>query len=71
MEIDDNNQELYVVFEYVEENEINLAELQPTLLFGRITKTYTFNITKCNKVFYLLVADVQIIVLKGLKTPPS
>jgi len=35
-----------------------------------VAKTYTFDITKCNEIFDLLVADGQIIVLKNLKTPP-
>lgn len=35
-----------------------------------VTKTYMFNITKCDKLFDLLVTDEQIIVPQGLKTPP-
>ncbi|XP_058763324.1 uncharacterized protein LOC131636746 [Vicia villosa] len=33
-------------------------------------KTYTFDITKCDEIFDLLVADGQIIVPPGLKNPP-
>lgn len=32
--------------------------------------TYTFDITKCDEIFDFLVVDGQIIVPKGLKTPP-
>lgn len=35
-----------------------------------IAKTYTFDETKCDVIFDLLVADGQIIVPKGLKMPP-
>lgn len=35
-----------------------------------VAKTYTLDVTKCDGIFDLLVADGQIIVLKGLKTPP-
>jgi hypothetical protein len=31
-----------------------------------VAKTYTFDITKCDEIFYLLVADGQIILPKGL-----
>lgn len=34
-----------------------------------ITKTYAFDVTKCDEVFDLLVADGQIVVPKSLKTP--
>lgn len=34
-------------------------------------KTYTFDVTKCDKIFDLLVADGPILVPKILKTPPS
>jgi hypothetical protein len=34
------------------------------------TKTYTFDISKCDYIFDLLVIDGQIIVPKGLKVPP-
>lgn len=33
-------------------------------------KTYTFDVTKCDKIFDLLVYDGKIIVPKGRKTPP-
>ena len=33
-------------------------------------KTYTFDVIMCDKFFDLLVADGQIIVHKGLNTPP-
>lgn len=33
-------------------------------------KTYTFDVTKCDNFFDLLVYDGQIIIPKGLKTPP-
>lgn len=68
VETNGNNQELHIVFEYVEENQINLAELQleppyvckvlrpsngknpmkPNKNEKFITKTYTFDITKCD-----------------------
>lgn len=35
-----------------------------------IAKTYTFDVTKCDEIFDLLVADGQILVPKGLKMPP-
>src|ERR1044072_1136257 len=35
-----------------------------------VTKTYTFDVTKCDEIFDLLVADGQIIVPMGLKVPP-
>jgi hypothetical protein len=35
-----------------------------------ITKTYTFDITKCDEIFDLLVTDGQIVVPKDLKIPP-
>lgn len=34
-----------------------------------VAKTYTFDITKCDEIFDLLVIDGHIIVPKGLKTP--
>lgn len=34
-----------------------------------VTKTYTFNVAKCDEIFDLLVYDGQIIVPRGLKTP--
>lgn len=33
-----------------------------------VTKTYMFNVTKCDEIFDLLVSDVQILILQGLKT---
>src|ERR1044072_2213563 len=82
----DCNQEV----EYVDENEVNLAELKPRPPYvckvlrpsnGKnppennknnrfVTKTYTFGVTNCDEIFDLLVADGQIIVPKGQKTPP-
>ncbi|WJX12400.1 hypothetical protein P8452_02908 [Trifolium repens] len=75
--------------EYMENNEVNIAELKPGPPYtckmlrpsnGKnpvepkndrfISKTYTFDITKCDEIFDLLVADGQIIVPKGLKIPP-
>lgn len=35
-----------------------------------VTKTYTFDITKCDKIFYLQVTNGQIIMPQGLKNPP-
>lgn len=35
-----------------------------------VAKTHTFNVTKCDVIFDLLVADGQIIVPRGQKTPP-
>lgn len=34
-----------------------------------ITKTYTYDVTKCDEIFDLLVFDGQIILPKGLKMP--
>lgn len=34
-----------------------------------ISRTYTFDVTKCDKIFDMLVADRQIIVPKGTKVP--
>ena len=34
------------------------------------TKTYTFNVSKCDKIFDVLVAYGQIIVPPGSKNPP-
>jgi len=33
-------------------------------------KTYTFDVTKCDEIFDLLVADGQVAVPNGLKIPP-
>ena len=33
-------------------------------------KIYTFDVTKCDEIFDLLVADGQVVVPKGLKIPP-
>lgn len=78
VEINENDQESNIVFVYVEVNEVNLVELNPRPPYVRkvlrpsnekfITKTYTFDVSKCDEIFYLLVADGQIIVLDGLKT---
>lgn len=35
-----------------------------------VTKTCTFYVIRCDEIFDLLVADGQVIVPKGLKTPP-
>lgn len=35
-----------------------------------VTKTYTFDITKCDEIFDLLVSNGKIIVPPDLKTPP-
>lgn len=35
-----------------------------------VTKTYTLDVSKCDKIFDLLVKDGQIIVPRGLKDPP-
>lgn len=35
-----------------------------------LTKTYTFDVTKCDDNFNLLVSDGQIVIPMGLKTPP-
>ncbi|XP_045797576.1 uncharacterized protein LOC123891716 [Trifolium pratense] len=35
-----------------------------------VAKTYSFDITKCDEIFDLLVTDGQIVVPKGLKAPP-
>ncbi|WJX16101.1 hypothetical protein P8452_06177 [Trifolium repens] len=75
--------------DYMENNEINIAELKPGPPYTCkmlkpsngsnpvepkndrfVSKTYTFDITKCDEIFDLLVADGQIIVPKGLKVPP-
>ena len=36
-----------------------------------IVKTYTFDVSKCEEIFDMLVKDGQIIVSQGLKDPPS
>lgn len=79
-----------MVYEYVEENDINLAELQlwppyvckvlrssngkshvdPSRNEKFFTKTYMFDVTKSDELFYYLVVDGQIIVSEGLKIPP-
>ncbi|KAK2444838.1 hypothetical protein QL285_015833 [Trifolium repens] len=75
--------------DYMENNEVNIAELKPGPPYtckmlkpsnGKnpvepkndrfVSKTYTFDITKCDEIFDLLVTDGQIIVPKGLKVPP-
>lgn len=35
-----------------------------------VTKTYNFDITKCDKIYYLLFTDGQIVVPPSLKIPP-
>lgn len=35
-----------------------------------VAKTYTFDVSKCEEIFDLLVKDGQIIVPQGLKDPP-
>lgn len=35
-----------------------------------VTKIYMFDITKCDEIFDLLVFGGQIVIPKGLKTPP-
>lgn len=35
-----------------------------------VTKTYKFDVTKYDEIFDLLVSSGQIVVYKGLKTPP-
>lgn len=35
-----------------------------------VTKTYTFDVSKCDEIFDLLVKDGQIVVPQGLKDPP-
>ncbi|WJX20372.1 hypothetical protein P8452_09935 [Trifolium repens] len=75
--------------DYMENNEVNIAELKPGPPYtckmlkpsnGNnpvepkndrfVSKTYTFDITKCDEIFDLLVTDGQIIVPKSLKVPP-
>lgn len=34
-------------------------------------KTYTFDVTKCNEIFDLLVGDGQVLVYLGAKVPPT
>lgn len=76
-------------YEYMKENEVNVAELKPRPPYtckllkptnGEnpvepknekfIARTYTFNVTKCDKIFDLLVADGHIVNPKGAKVPP-
>lgn len=33
-----------------------------------VTKTYTFNVTKCDEILYLLVSEGHMVIPKGLKT---
>jgi hypothetical protein len=35
-----------------------------------VPKTYRFNVTKCDKIYDLLVADGQVVAPKDLKIPP-
>lgn len=35
-----------------------------------VAKTYTFDVSKCDEIFDLLVKDGQIIIPRGLKDPP-
>lgn len=35
-----------------------------------VIKTYTFDVTMCDVIFDMLVSDGQIVIPKGLKTPP-
>jgi len=35
-----------------------------------VHKTYTFDVTKCDKIFDLLVTDGQVVLPNGLKIPP-
>ena len=35
-----------------------------------VPKTYTFDVTKCDEIFDLLVVDGQVVVPTGLKIPP-
>jgi hypothetical protein len=35
-----------------------------------ISKAYTFDVTKCDEIFDLLVVDGQVVVPNGLKIPP-
>lgn len=35
-----------------------------------VTKTYMFDVTECDEILDLLVFDGQIVIPKGLKTPP-
>lgn len=46
----------------------NLVE--PEKIGKYVAKTYTFDVSKCDEVFDLLVKDGQIIVPQGLKDPP-
>jgi hypothetical protein len=48
--------------------EINPIETEKNDKFPK--KTYTFDVTKCDEIFYLLVKDVQMIVPPGAKVPP-
>ena len=48
-------------------NEKNLAE--PNINKKFVIKIYTFDITKCEEIFYLLVIDGKITVQKSLKKP--
>ncbi|XP_040864998.1 uncharacterized protein [Glycine max] len=89
VETNDSDQEFDIIYEDIEDNEVDLAELKPGPPYvckllrpsnGKnpvepkndkfVSKTYTFDITKCDEIFDLLVTDGQIVVPKGLKVPP-
>ncbi|KAH1247616.1 hypothetical protein GmHk_06G017478 [Glycine max] len=89
VETNDSDQEFDIIYEDIEDNEVDLAELKPGPPYvckllrpsnGKnpvepkndkfVSKTYTFDITKCDEIFDLLVTDGQVIVPKGLKVPP-
>lgn len=46
----------------------NPVELEKNNKFPK--KTYTFDVTKCDEIFDLLVTDGQILVPQGAKLPP-
>lgn len=87
--INDNDQQYDVYCSYVEESELDAAELKSGPLYmckvlvplnGKNPvepqkndkfpkKTYTFDVTKCDEIFGLLVADGQILVPQGAEFP--
>ncbi|XP_050890974.1 uncharacterized protein LOC127096451 [Lathyrus oleraceus] len=44
--------------------------IEPERLDNHVAKTYTFDVSKCDEIFDLLVKDGHIIVPQGLKDPP-
>lgn len=89
VEVDNQGNSSDSEYEYVEENEVNMAKLKPGSPYtynllkpsnGKnpaepknkklVARTYTYDVTKCDKIFDLLVVDGKIVVPKVEKVPP-